>query len=241
MAEQQRDRVEELKAAGTPRARRQATAAEAELAIVEADLAVDAEPAPVLVVVPAPAEPQTPVAARTRSSSSRTAVAQAVGVMADTTADVPPGVIESAPADDPTDTAADTEAASAVGEGWREFVVPSAARGTSTAGRRINIPISVDLADRLHALDYQLAQEGSRWSVNRNSLLAAAIDALLADPARWEAAYAEQLATLPAAPMTLQGRVSEAQYQDLNVARFTPTGRRATGPLLSLIVADLLG
>lgn len=170
------------------------------------------------------------------TSEALTEVAEAVEVLPKATLQV----VEE-PAEATTDTALVTEVAPVVGEEpWRRFVTPPAHPGTATYIRRINIPISEATLAFLAARDFDLKSEKSRWVINRNELLASAARTYLADPDTWHASYLAQRATLPETPSTLQGRIPPELFDGLGMARFTPTGKRAVGPVMGFVVDQLL-
>lgn len=125
-------------------------------------------------------------------------------------------------------------------EPWRKFVTPPAHPGTATYIRRVNIPISEATLAFLAARDFDLKTEKSRWVINRNELLASAARTYLANPDKWHAAYLAARADLPETPSTLQGRIPPELFDGLGMARFTPTGKRAVGPVMGFVVDQLL-
>jgi len=118
---------------------------------------------------------------------------------------------------------------------WRNLATPPARYGTTHASVRFNTTIPISVHTRLLQLDALLANEGHRWVISRNALLAAAIDTVTANP---DAYTPEADSGEPRVP--LQGRISEQAHQALNRLRYSPQGRRPVGAMVALAVAEKL-
>lgn len=227
MSEKQHDRVEELIAAATPTKRRNPAPLEAELAPEQ-----ETSTPTVLTVVAEAVDVLTPAEVTPSSTSDTEDVAQVVVTpkparvpkVAPKVSTPAPGEAESSERDEP----------------WRKFVLPPAHPGTATHTRRVNIPASEAMLAFLAARDYDLTMEKSRWVINRNELLTAAAKTYLADPDMWHATYLEQRTLLAETPNTLQGRIAPELFDGLGTSRYTQTGKRAVGPVMSFIVEQLL-
>ena len=127
-----------------------------------------------------------------------------------------------------------------VGEGWSKFIAPPAARGTSQLRRRVNVPVTSEVLAQLAHIDYEAFSQGSRWGLNRNLLIEAAITELGKHTDRWEKEYLTQRANGLDQSGVLQGRVTDEVERKMLMLRVGPTGRRTVGPLLGVVVAKLL-
>jgi hypothetical protein len=246
MAEKQKDRVEEFVEATKPRGQRAKDRLESELAAAEAvlepDLEPDLEPARLtrvaeatgVLAAPEQHHPEpgtepatTPVVAAREHEEDLTVKVAENTVETPAKANVQPPVAEPEREDEQEDA-------------WRAFVTPPAARGTATLTRRLNIPISNETQAFLAGHDYQLKTEQSRWVINRSELLTAAATVFLTDPDQWSSRYADARPVIPDTPSSLQGRITPDLFESLDLARYTPTGKRAVGPVLAFIVDGLL-
>ncbi len=128
--------------------------------------------------------------------------------------------------------------------GWRDLASPPAPRGTSDSHRRLNIPVDETLITLLNDRDLQIVSEGGKATINRSELIASAITVFAADQERWVGEWQSVANNYSPANATLQGRVSEEQYDQLRLLRFTQNdkGTRTvnTGPILSVIVRRIL-
>lgn len=124
--------------------------------------------------------------------------------------------------------------------GWRKFVTPPAARGTSQLTRRVNIPVTVEVLTQLASIDREVISEGGRWTLNRNELVTAAIAELVRNADQWERKYLALRADGLDQSGVLQGRVTNEVGRQMLLERMASTGRRAVGPLLGVVVSELL-
>lgn len=124
--------------------------------------------------------------------------------------------------------------------GWRKFVTPPAARGTSQLTRRVNIPVTAEVLTKLASIDREVISEGGRWTLNRNELIAAAITELVRNADQWERTYLLLRSKGLDQSGVLQGRVTSEVGRQMLLERMASTGRRAVGPLLGVVVSELL-
>jgi hypothetical protein len=239
MQEKQLGRVDELVAATKPSARREVARLEAERDAVEALLEqepAESETAPVEDASVEEAQPVVEDLPAAEPPLAGLASVAAVPTADPATVRGPVATRAAVPARTPR------AAARAAGDQpWRRFVTPPAARGTAVNICRLNIPVSESAQRFLAQLDYDLKAERSRWVVNRNDLVTAAGEAFLADPQAWEAQYLGARLELEPTPATLQGRVTTELFDALDMARYSPNGKRPVGPVLAYIVMRLLG
>jgi len=253
MAQKQLEQVEELVASTRPSSKKELARLEAERLAVEATLGQsptdeDAPPAPEAVELEAP-EMNTPsdgvqpdAEPLDSAENTRTESTPGAEQPVKTRTTDPSTLRGSAKERVPAPARPPKGKASESGEQlWRRFVTPPAARGTAINICRLNIPVTESTQLFLAQSDYELKRERSRWVVNRNELVTAAAEMFLADPHGWEAQYLAARQDDGPTPVVLQGRVTPELFDEIELARYTPNGKRPVAPVLSFIVKRLLG
>jgi len=121
-----------------------------------------------------------------------------------------------------------------------KLTAPPAPMGSAAESRSITIPMSEDAYALLQKLDRGLALAHGR-AINRQQLVAAAIELALANPEKYAKRYVNEHAAGATWKRRLQSRIPVETHRQLPMLRYTGHARQSAGMLTSLAVADVLG